>query len=301
MIKLAHILFESVDKGTIVHELSIALESHSSLTRTIMDEADSPAWFSHEKELTHEEVAQLIYNQSAKAWDNILRNAQTFKFLGGGSWGVAFDLGDKVLKLENAKDSDFSTKKRTGMANKALWGDKLKVQKDKGGISVPMVYDHGEFTVLGDIDIFWVINEKFERNIEGKSGEITSVENWYTLLGEIIDIINTEYEYLPSDVDVSKADKKTMQRLINPIINTIHTGSYETEDEDGIIHSESYEEASKPMEEDLRLAPDWLDEFVADMIKLRKKAKSGSFATDFHAGNLGIRRKGAEGYLKFFD
>jgi hypothetical protein len=289
MIKLTSILFESVDKKTIVHELANALESSSELTERIWNEVEYSRPIKNKRTPSHEDIAKFIYKQSANVWDNILKGAQTFKFIGSGTYGLAFDLGDKVLKLEE-KYSDFSTRDRTKMANKALWSGyktkpgKLKVQKDKEGSSVPMVYDHGEFTILGNIHIFWVVNEKFETSIEGKSGEITSVEKWGILLDKIIKVIHEEYTNLLSNVDISKADKKTIQIITWFAKDRIH----------------SVEEL-KSMEEDLRLAPDWLDEFVADMIKLKKKAESGSFTTDFHAGNLGIRRKGAEGYLKFFD
>ena len=46
----------------------------------------------------------------------------------------------------------------------------------------------------------------------------------------------------------------------------------------------------------LRLGKGWVKRLAYDMAKLKKQGMN-----DFHAGNIGIRRSGAEGYLYFFD
>ena len=55
-------------------------------------------------------------------------------------------------------------------------------------------------------------------------------------------------------------------------------------------------ELIKDIGEELRLRSDWYENLITGMWKLRGKG-----IRDFHAGNIGIRRSGAEGTLVFFD
>lgn len=50
------------------------------------------------------------------------------------------------------------------------------------------------------------------------------------------------------------------------------------------------------MQADLRLSNNWLPQLLKDMKNLRNLS-----IQDFHAGNIGIRRVGGEGYFVFFD
>lgn len=56
--------------------------------------------------------------------------------------------------------------------------------------------------------------------------------------------------------------------------------------------------AIKEMEANLRLAPNWLPRLYND---IKTMVNMKDYQADLHAGNVGIRRSGGEGYLVFFD
>lgn len=295
MIRLKNILFESVTKETIVSELAKAFYNYNNyLIIEIVEKAKSSQIWAHVP--SERELAEYIY-EDVDFWDEISKNSEMFKYLGSGAYGVTFDLGDKVLKLDTVEGS-FPSKERTEMANKSLWGKKRAgkqtFEKIRAGSSVPMIYDHGNFTLFeydDPINIFWVIMEKFETQSAG-----TSVEKWSEVIQRIIDLISMENDDIDTQQKAYGLPPMKIDNKITSIVSTILTTKWLKQ---GI--KVPFKEFVGEMNEELRLASDWLEEFVKDIVKLKMKEEKGEFNTDFHTGNIGIRRKGAEGYFKFFD
>jgi len=186
----------------------------------------------------------------------ILAGEKKFKFLGSGAYGDAFDLGDRVLKIEviNKEDMDFSSQKRADLNSEYLWD-----VQDNTASRVPMVYNDGEFNFLGQ-KYSWSVMEKFET--------------------------------------LSRDDLRyTFDSILRRVAKDIN---------DGISPKEIYEKYKKSsvnrqfilkFGSKHRLKSNWFYDLLVGM----EKIKSEGFPTDFHAGNIGIRRTGPEGTLVFFD
>lgn len=186
----------------------------------------------------------------------IFRGEKTFKFLGSGSYGDAYDLGSKVLKIEliNKKDMTFSSQKRADLNSEYLWD----IQDDTGS-TVPMIYNDGEFTFLGE-KYSWTIMEKFE-----------------TLSGDDLKYtFDSILQRFARDLKNGISSKEIYKKYIKLPANKLFISKF------GLKH---------------RLKDNWLYDLIIDMEKLR----SEGFPTDFHAGNIGIRRTGPQGTLVFFD
>ena len=108
---------------------------------------------------------------------------------------------------------------------------------------------------------------------------------------------------IPSDEDLV-----VIEQLIQPI-HYLMINTKRVQQPDGKFKREPYtpkevvkqlmiKKADKIKEvgEKLRLKDGWLEKLINHMFKVRKENLS-----DFHAGNIGIRRVGPEGYLVFFD
>jgi hypothetical protein len=274
-ILLKDLLFESVSESSIVSAFSDALESQSDIATLLVEiyrERENP-----DAELL--EIAKRMYLENKATFDKIIGDSTTFSYIGGGSWGVAFDLGNKVLKLESFTSDFFSARERTDMSVNTLWGT-----KSPAGLAVPMIYDSGSLHVFGS-KIFWALLEKFDT---GK------VKNWEGVLGEIINVFYDKFDSL----SFQDNNRKPLDENSPEFLKTVEETVDETVAEINVlIPNSDIDEITK----DLRLSQDWVEKFVKDMVLLKIKGNKKEFSPDFHSGNLGVRRLGSEGYLKFFD
>ena len=182
MINLSKILFEStIDSSEFIRELKQAKDSSSPF---LFDLIDDPKTF---------------YEVNKQKIESILNGATEFKFLGSGTYGSAFSLGDKVLKLE------LNPHRQTTVM------DRFKKERKKGKY-LPMIYAHG--TLKTDVPkdliqnpdegttIYYTILEKFDtENIDPKYNSLL----FYIILEiekyrkpplpkkELIDLINKTY------------------------------------------------------------------------------------------------------------
>ena len=92
-------------------------------------------------------------------------------------------------------------------------------------------------------------------------------------------------------------DKMDMDAILTSIIGRItHKGWSLEEIKDITNYRYVIQEEHRRLGSKLRLKDGWFPDLVQGMWELNQKG-----ITDFHAGNIGIRRTGAEGYFKFFD
>lgn len=186
----------------------------------------------------------------------ILAGEKRFKYLGSGSYGDAYDLGDKVLKIEiiNKEDMTFSSQKRTDLNSEYLWD-----VQDNTASRVPMVYNDGEFSFLGQ-KYSWTIMEKFET--------------------------------------LSRDDLKySFDSILRKISRDLENGITSQEIYKKYIKSSVNKQFILKFGSKHRLKNNWFHDLIVGMEKIRNEG----FPTDFHAGNIGIRRTGPEGTLVFFD
>lgn len=226
MIKLADMIFESIDEVGIKEELEKAKGGHSNVVAYMWD-------------------VDKFYNRNKDKIGRILGGAEEFRYLGSGGYGCAFSLGNgMVLKFQKENE-------RT----EAI----LDLYKGRGmeGIYYPMVYDYGI--------------------LEGERGNIT-----YTILEKF------ESEGLKRGSENDLLMTKVLKWI------RVHGEEDIKEVEDGI--RDWYGDRLPEFEFNLRLSSDWIKRLIMDMRKLKAKG-----IYDFHAGNLGIRRIGGEGYFVFFD
>lgn len=239
--KLLNLLFENVNSSDFIQELKQAMRS------------SSPDLFSV---INHPEK---FYETNKQKIDKILNGATEFKFLGAGSFGVAFSLGDKVLKLEQ---NPHRPETILNQLNK----------QTKKGLHFTAIYDHG--TLISDIPKKILNQDDLEETI------------YYTIMEKMeTEKINKNYEnflYL-----IFRQIQKS-SGMYPPITNKKLEQHFKTDNR--------YNQKIKEMEQDLRLSPNWLSKLIKDIKSLDKLN-----LTDFHAGNIGIRRVGGEGYFVFFD
>jgi len=186
----------------------------------------------------------------------ILAGEKKFKFLGSGAYGDAFDLGDRVLKIEviNKEDMDFSSQKRADLNSEYLWD-----VQDNTASRVPMVYNDGEFNFLGQ-KYSWSVMEKFET--------------------------------------LSRDDLRyTFDSILQKIARDLSEGTPVKEIHKKYTKSPTYKQFILKFGSKYRLKSNWFYDLLVGMEKIRNEG----FPTDFHAGNIGVRRTGPEGTLVFFD
>ena len=140
----------------------------------------------------------------------------------------------------------------------------------KTGLHHPMIYHNGKLKTKDGEELSFAILEKME---------IPSSED-LLVIKEIIEIID----------DIMNSVKRVKQRD-----GKFKRTPYSPKD---VVKELMLREADKIKEigEKLRLKDDWLEKLINHMFKVRKENLS-----DFHAGNIGVRRIGPEGYLVFFD
>jgi hypothetical protein len=278
--KLYKLLFESsVSTNEIISTLKIMITDSDSQTSNFL--------YQLSKKTNTQTVAQELYQQNKNTFDKITKNAETFEYLGGGSKGDAFNLGNQILKLEMETpwDTRFSSKERAEKAATDLYGKlpptkstptppstQKTVRESSSSTNdesianyVPMIYDQGTLKFYGK-EISWVIMEKLEIPTNELELEL--------FLDAVTEKFNNGYN-LQDMLSQDPLDDKQKELI-------------------------------KDIGEELRLKSNWYENLITGMWKLYGKG-----IRDFHAGNIGIRRTGAthgwetnpqgQGYLVFFD
>jgi len=287
--KLYKLLFENVSSNQIIQAFKDMLNSNSETSKAI--------YFIglNELNLTNDtEIAKSFYETNKNLFDRILKDAKIFKHIGAGAKGDAFNLGNQILKIERETswNTTFSSRIRAEKAASSLFGKnqpstpttkltqsgkppktlKLESKEDIANV-VPMIYDQGTFTYpkLDSTNFFatpkyvelsWIIMEKFE----------TLDRFQQNYIDDILDVINDELYNNTSLDDIINNQKFIMKYSSGDKLKIDKIG------------------------EELRLKSDWYEKLIQGMWNLKQKG-----ITDFHSGNIGIRRSGAEGTLVFFD
>lgn len=287
--KLYKLLFENVNKDDVLKAILEMLYSSTGTTKYIKSFIEHPlltsmGYDTSKKDIwqQHENLANFFYEQTKNEWNKILNNATSIEHLGGGSKGNAFNVKTKddnyilKLELETPWDTRFSAKKRATTASTALFGkpkpitpsptdvkqNTMRENKDADiGIAVPMIYDQGTM--------------KFPNMEGGQELSWTLMEKFEIPSTKAQNILNDLLDYILDDFDngLSLEEVKNVKHLPNNLKRRV-------------------EEISQS----LRLKDNWFEELVTAMWNLQQKG-----ITDFHAGNIGVRRSGAQGTLVFFD
>lgn len=105
-------------------------------------------------------------SDNIKEFYQILKSKKEFKYKGAGSWGMAFDLGDHILKIEyiTKHNTQFSGHERSTKTDQFLWNGWVN------GKILPMIYDKGYFHFY-EAEYSWTVLEKFE-NIKDHQIEV---------------------------------------------------------------------------------------------------------------------------------
>lgn len=285
--KLYKLLFESVSENEILIALKDMLKSKSNTAHYLRTYLFVVGAGKDDKGMA---LAKDIYETNKPTFDRILKNATTFKHLSGGSKGNAFDLGNQILKLEleTPWDTKFSSKQRSEKAATALFGEPttpkqqpltatspqdttkpinktlartMRETKDDIGAFVPMIYDQGTM--------------KYPNQQNGQDISWTIMEKFEIPNQKSQDNLNDLLDVL-------------IQRAVNnePVEEIKQQQNLSPEQQQLVTQ----------LSDNLRLKDDWFPKLVQAMWSLKQKG-----ITDFHAGNIGVRRLGAQGTLVFFD
>lgn len=280
--KLYKLLFENVNEEDVLDEIYDMLRSSSGTAKYIKTFINFPS-LSVSANISSKgmALAKHFYQETKNEWNKILNNATSIKHLGGGSKGNAFNVktkdGNYILKLEleTPWDTRFSSKKRATIASTALFGEPkpqqpqptlpppndLRTIRESIGINVPMIYGQGTM--------------KYPNQQGGQEISWTLMEKF--------EIPNKKNENLLND-------------LLDDLTNRFSTGEdlQQVKQEQNL--SSDLQNNVKEISQSLRLKDNWFEELVTAMWNLYQKDIS-----DFHAGNIGVRRSGAQGTLVFFD
>lgn len=290
--KLYSILFESVGESDVINFIKNIITSDTEtgirLKHTFLfPMRDNDRGTPMPEQL--DKLAKDIYKQNKDQFDRIFKDVEKAKYLGAGSIGVVFDLGDKILKIEEESKESYSAGERAEKAATALYpepknkatkspepsrvstsektsdfGPRKSLEEEvdrKVGKHVPMIYDKGiiAYSYAGiEIKLNWIIMEKFERLPNMAAFNIVD-----DILRAIMDVV--KFFSLEKLKDIKN-------------------------------YSSSIQQEHDKIGSKLRLKDGWFADLVQGMHELQSKKMS-----DFHAGNIGIRRTGAEGSLVFFD
>lgn len=291
--KLYSILFESVGESDILNVIKKTINSntetgirlkHSFLYPMRDENRQTPI-----KEIL-DKLAEDIYEKNKDQFDQIFKGVDKIEYLGSGAIGVAFDLGDYILKIEYESGSHYDAGKRAEKAASVLYPEtkksvtsspettdsinnaptrKLKEDIDRSLAKyVPMIYDKGVIKYSNDsgseIKLNWILMEKFETLSEDSKYKVETL-----LLA-----ITMKFSQLKS---LTPEEKLKQNKDINTYTDSIKK-----------VHDE--------LTSELRLKDGWFADLVQGMRELGRKG-----ITDFHPGNIGIRRSGSEGSFVFFD
>jgi hypothetical protein len=266
-LNLRELLFESVSQYEISQELARALSDIRSETnwakRMILHSHEKTLQAGYDKQYLTAGAARVFYLQNRKKFDEITSNAKSFRFIGAGSFGLVFDLGNWVLKIDKNTGQGTDLKSRESMTV-----DQLQKNLGAGG-AVPMIYDSGTFNFNG-LQFFWALMEKFQQLSSVKAtpeqGEVIAT------IEELLRLFSVKLETIGDSEVMAKVTAEEIEKRLGDKISRVA--------------------------DHFRLKQNWATKLMLDMFQLNRD--SGFFA-DFHIGNLGIRRNGAEGYLVFFD
>lgn len=281
--KLYKLLFENVNEDDVVNQILEMIKSNTTTAKYLKTFIDHPLLSSISNTSNKGmALAKYFYSQTKDQWNKILKNATNITHLGGGAKGNAFNVETKdknyilKLELETPWDTRFSAKTRATTASSALFGepkpktptptptDKKTVRENKDasiGLAVPMIYDQGIM--------------KFP-NIEG---------------GQEISWTLMEKFEIPTQKDQNK-----LNELLDQITDDFYDGQ-SLEDVKNVINlPNNLKNHVNKLSSSLQLKDNWFEELVTHMWNLQQKGIS-----DFHAGNIGVRRSGAQGTLVFFD
>lgn len=262
--KLYGLLFEGVSRDKIIEGLISLMKSGSrtgnyfiTLIQHLLYNTGLP-WDRQEAFKYVDRYAKDFYETNANEFNKILSldGVDDFKHLGRGTYGNAFLLGDKILKIEHGYGTNqFDSAARAAKAIEALYG------REELGRIVPMIYDQGSFVYPpgSDNKFNWVIMERFE----------TIKPNEFEKMKNLLWVVTSRlFQY---------GEQKEQTKNLD-------------------IYADWFKEIVESLGEELRLKSGWFQKLVDDIVKLKSKG-----ITDFHAGNIGIRRVGPEGELVFFD
>lgn len=291
--KLYSILFESVGESDVINFIKDIIKSDTQTGQTLKHTFLFPMRDNDRETPMPERLGKLakdIYKQNKDQFDRIFKGVENAEYLGAGSVGVVFDLGDKILKIEQESKESYSAGERAEKAATALYpepknkatkspepsrvstsektvdfGPRKSLEEEvdrKIGKHVPMIYDKGviAYSYAGiEIKLSWIIMEKFEP-LHPRDEAFNSVDNILMAIVAKVKFLNLE----------------NLKDIKN--------------------YSSSIQQDHDTLESKLRLKDGWFADLVQGMHELQSKKMS-----DFHAGNIGIRRIGAEGSLVFFD
>lgn len=292
--KLYSILFESVGESDVINFIKDIINSDTQTGQTLKHTFLFPMRDNDRETPMPEQLDKLakdIYKQNKNQFDRIFKDVEKAKYLGAGSIGVVFDLGDKILKIEEESKESYSAGERAEKAATALYpepknkatkspetsrvstsektadfGPRKSLEEEvdrKVGKHVPMIYDKGiiAYSYAGiEIKLNWIIMEKFEPLRSGGEAFNSMVNILMAILMAKVKFVNLE----------------NLKDIKN--------------------YSSSIQQKHDTLGSKLRLKDGWFADLVQGMHELQSKKMS-----DFHAGNIGIRRTGAEGSLVFFD
>lgn len=94
----------------------------------------------------------------------------------------------------------------------------------------------------------------------------------------------------------TQKDQDKLNDLLDEISDELYAGMSLEYVKDLDNYSDNLKRDVKKLSSSLRLKDNWFEELVTHMWNLQQKG-----ITDFHAGNIGVRRSGGEGTLVFFD
>ena len=267
--KLYKLLFESPTHNQIISALTDMLKNSDSDTKQELKNIAIANSYP-----TYQKLAEDFYQENKNTFDRITKDAKTFEHLGGGLKGNAFNLGNQILKIEidTPWDTRFSSKERATKASEDLYGKPLPTKTP----SSTQTTVRESSSPTDDESIANYVPMVYDQGtFKFHDQEI----NW--IIMEKLEIPQNELE---------------MELFLDAITEKFNDG-YNLQDllsKDPL--DDDQKELVKDIGEELRLKSNWYENLITGMWKLYGKG-----ITDFHSGNIGIRRSGGEGTLVFFD
>ena len=146
--------------------------------------------------------------ENIKEFYQILKSNKQFKYKGAGTWGLAFDLGNHILKIEymTSDNRNFSGHERSTKTDEFLWDGWVN------GKILPMIYDKGYFH-FHEGEYNWTILEKFENIKDKKSEYIIDV-----LVRDIADLLIKGYSNDIIIQDVKEKNKSNVDYIQHKLL-----------------------------------------------------------------------------------
>jgi hypothetical protein len=268
--KLYKLLFESPTHNQIISALTDMMKNSDSDTKKELKKIATANSYP-----TYQKLAEHFYQENKNTFDRITKNAETFEHLGGGSKGDAFTLGNNQilkLELETPWDTTFSSKERAEKASVDLYGKPIPTKSPPPSTT--------------------------QTTVRESSSNNESIANYVPMIYDqgTFKFHNQEINWIIMEKLEIPYNELEMELFLDAITEKFIDG-YNLQD---LLSQDPFDddqkELIKDIGEELRLRSDWYENLITGMWKLRGKG-----IRDFHAGNIGIRRSGAEGTLVFFD